>query len=64
MERFRLVTDDDCHHYLIPADKSAEWSAWRDLDGYEDPAAWTPPEWARRLRRSPECLTFTDPREE
>lgn len=61
MQRYRLVSDNDCHDYLIPAEKAGEWSAWRDLPE-DDEAGWFAPDWAQRLRTS--RLTFTDPRED
>ena len=28
MQRFRLVSDDDGHHYIIPADNEEMWNEW------------------------------------
>lgn len=55
--RYRVVMDNDGHHYLIPADKDEEWDEFLDLEGE---AAWDVPEWARDIDFP--ALTFTDPR--
>lgn len=57
-ERFTLVCDNDCHDYVIPADRSAEWYAWVDLSE-DDEASWNVPHYARAVGGR---LTFTDPK--
>lgn len=53
--RYRLVTDDDCHHFIIPNDHYHEWQAYVD-----DPEAygWNPPEWAEELGHDPSFVSF------
>jgi hypothetical protein len=58
--RYRMVQDDDCHWYLIPANRSFEFDTWRESDDYQ---AGIEPDWAHRID-GPHRLTFTDPREE
>lgn len=58
--RYRVESDGDGHHYLIPADKQSEWMAWMDSEAFENDDV---PDWARRID-GPHRLTFTDPREE
>jgi hypothetical protein len=57
MERKRLVSDDDGHDYVIPADKQR---AWYDFLNSEAAELGELPEWAERLQLSPNCYTFTD----
>lgn len=56
--RYRLVSDDDGHNYIIPADKTKEWDAFVD-----DPDEFDgePPEWAEQCPKHPSALTFTNP---
>lgn len=60
-ERFRLVSDEDGHDYVIPADKLDEWDAFMsDEEAKEDGIV---PEWAREIGGSvAHALTFTDPK--
>jgi hypothetical protein len=55
--RYRLVSDDDGHKFIIPADKATEWDEF-----VEDPESfdWTPPEWAQELGCHYSTYTFTD----
>lgn len=57
-ERKRLVSDEDGHDYIIPADKRAEFDAWLYSDAAMD--GGPPPEWATRLNMHPSNHTFTD----
>lgn len=41
--RFRFVSDDDGHDYLIPEDKLKDWWEWLDSEEL------ICPEWAERL---------------
>ncbi len=59
--RFFFDQDNDSHWYLVPADRRAEWDAWRGL-AKDDERGWTEPEFARRMAGSPVFYTFTDPR--
>jgi hypothetical protein len=40
------VQDDDCHWYIIPAEKRKEFSAWIGSSEYE---MGRPPEWAKMV---------------
>jgi hypothetical protein len=40
--------DDDCHWYIIEADKRKEWDAWLNLDS-EDETSWNVPEFAQEI---------------
>ena len=59
--RFRVVTDDDGHWYLIPAERRDEFDEWLNseaaMDGEELP-------WAERLNMHPSNHTFADWRED
>lgn len=57
--RYRLVQDDSSHWYVIPAEKSEEWSVFE-----EDEDNWNVPEWATSLNGSPHNVTFSDWRDE
>lgn len=58
--RFFLAQDDDCHWYVVPSDRQAEWDAWRAIPT-DDERSWTPPDFARQVGGSPTLVTFTDP---
>lgn len=64
--RYRLVSDNSEHHYIIPSDKEEEFDWWveiteSDEDDYDDPVE----EFDKyRLSGSPRRVTFTDPRED
>lgn len=49
--KYFLDQDEDCHWYLIPADKRAEWEAFRDDPEYL-------PEWAEPLGGGPNRVEF------
>lgn len=59
-ERFMLVTDNDCHWYIIPADQLIEWGAFLHLSP-DDEESWNVPKWAKPVGGSPCRLTFTNP---
>lgn len=40
--------DNDCHWYIIEADKRQEWDAWLNLDP-DDEASWNVPEFAQGI---------------
>lgn len=61
--RYFLSQDNSCHWYIVPVDKRAEWSAWRELDD-DDERSWDVPEFATELSGAPSNVTFTDPRDE
>ena len=52
--KYMLIQDNDCHWYVIPADKFAEFDKWlADLDSY------TPlPGWAKSVGGAPSLVTF------
>lgn len=53
--RYRLVSDDDGHDYIIPAEKEYmdKWSKFlRNVDNYDLPS------WAKELGTSPSNVTF------
>jgi hypothetical protein len=56
-QRYKLVSDNSGHDYVIPVEKSDDWYKFMDLDE-DDPASWDVPEWARMVEGG---LTFTDP---
>lgn len=66
MQRYCIVSDDDGHEYVIPAENLDLWHSWLASlavgpdtpDEVYDALDWDPPEWARRLEGR---LTFTDP---
>lgn len=58
--KYRFMQDDDCHWYLIPADKHQEFGDW--VYGDEGVVAGTPqPEWAEMLSGSPSEYNFAAP---
>ncbi len=58
--RYFLSQDNDCHWYVIPADKRDEWNAWCEIDP-DDDLAWDPPSFAKPINGSPTLVTFSDP---
>lgn len=52
-----LSQDNDCHYYLVPADKREAWNAWRELDGVDE-RSWMVPEYAIRVNGSPAQIEF------
>lgn len=50
---WKLVQDDSCHWYVIPAFKYGEWQQL--MENTEDGDV---PDWARALGGSPERMTF------
>jgi hypothetical protein len=53
--RFRIVSDDDGHKFIIPADKTKAWEHYvSDLDAEQ-------PEWAVGIGGCVSLVTFTDP---
>lgn len=65
--RFSLIQDDDCHWYLVPAEKREDareyfqevYEYWEHNTGQLKPDK---PEWLQRID-GPHRLTFTDPQE-
>jgi len=55
-KKYFLVRDNDCHWYIIEADKQSEWNDWVDLDG-DDERCWNVPEFAQAID-SPSEIKF------
>ena len=55
-----LVTDNDGHWYVIPAQNEAEWSHWCAIPA-DDERSWQPPDFAMAVGGSPSLVTFSDP---
>ncbi len=60
-QRYKLLSDDSGHHYLVPTEKEEDFNVWVDScnedgdpDGYEELGAIS-------LGCSPTCVSFTDP---
>jgi hypothetical protein len=47
-KRFFMDQDNDCHWYIIEADKRKEWDAWLNLDS-DDEASWNVPDFAQGI---------------
>lgn len=54
--RYRIVGDNSGHDYVIPVDRSAEWTAWLDSQDWRDGIT---PIYAMRIEGT---FTFADPR--
>ena len=48
MKSYKLVQDDSCHWYLIPAENKKEWEEFCALDP-DDEASWDVPKWASQI---------------
>lgn len=55
-ERFFLDQDDDCHWYIVAANKRHEWLNLPD----DDEASWEPPTFARGID-GPNGVSFENP---
>lgn len=60
VKRYFLAQDNDCHWFLVDADRRAEWEAWREL-GPDEALGWRPPDCATELGRHPSSVTFENP---
>lgn len=58
-EYYFLDQDGDCHWYIIPLDKSEEWSDWCNLDD-DDQEKWTVPKFAIEVGGSPTRVIFKE----
>ena len=58
MVRYFLSQDNDCHWFIIPADKRDEWNAWCEIES-DDEQAWEPPDFAYPINGHPSGVTFT-----
>jgi hypothetical protein len=66
-KRWRFVSDDDGHDYLIPAELEKQFNHWVDsADPFdEDAAEYDGPDFNEfRTGMSPNSYTFTDPKED
>lgn len=52
-----LDQDQDCHWYMVQADKRKEWDDWVNMN-QDDPAAWDAPEFAKPLGGGPQEVEF------
>lgn len=59
-QRYFLDQDNDCHWFLVEADKRAEWEAWLEIDS-GDEKSWTPPNCAEELPGGPSDVIFENP---
>jgi hypothetical protein len=53
--RYCLVTDGDCHWYIIPSDRLNDWMKWESSDEIV-------PGYATPIGGAPNLVTFTDPK--
>lgn len=56
MQQYRIVTDDDGHTFVIPAEKLEEWDAFVDDP---EPSGWRAPEFAKPLAYPLHNYVFT-----
>ncbi|MBE9572592.1 MAG: hypothetical protein IMF11_18355 [Proteobacteria bacterium] len=59
MAEYILVQDDDCHWYIIPHLKIAEWEKWFS-DPFDDNEHWELPKWAKAVGGSPSLVLFKE----
>ena len=56
-----LIQDDDCHWYVIPADKQSEFNKWAELDPDDDTGkSWVVPDYAKRVDGYPSLVKFKE----
>lgn len=60
MNRYRFISDDDGHWYIIPEDKVQEFYEYIDNIGSYGFAK--EPEWIQSCNSPINCYTFTDPK--
>lgn len=60
-KRYFLDQDNDCHWYLVDADRRAEWEAFVEEAA---PDGWEVPGCATRLAGGPSNVTFERPEEQ
>lgn len=58
VEAYFLTQDNDCHWYVVPVARKAEWNAWREIPS-DDERAWEAPDFADRIGGSPGMVHFT-----
>lgn len=64
-QRFRLVQDDSCHWYAIPADKRQEFDLWVEACEGDDYDTYISEDFEEfRLGMHPSNHTFTDLKED
>ena len=60
--KYVLTQDDDCHWYVIPADKQDEWCQYvqtiNDFDYDSDEDYPIQPEWVKEVGGSPSLVEF------
>jgi hypothetical protein len=57
MTEYILIQDNDCHWYVIPYLKMAEWSEW--VSASEDDH-WIIPDWAVLVNGNPSLILFKE----
>ncbi len=57
-ERYRLVSDDDGHHFVIPDGREDEWDSWVEIGVLDNEPQ---PKWAHEVGGSPTQVTFENP---
>jgi len=62
-KRYTFVTDDDCHWYLIPAERVEAFELWEEAGPYWDD--YDGDDFNNyRIDGGPHGWTFTDPKED
>ena len=59
MRRYRIVSDDDGHHFVIPEGCLDEWNSW--LRFVIQNPDFNQPEWAHEVGGCPNQVTFEKP---
>jgi hypothetical protein len=54
---FILTSDEDGHHYVIPASRQMEWGKWCSSPNYGDEDV---PDWAERVGGAPSLVEFQE----
>lgn len=61
-QRYFLDVDNDCHWYLVKAEKAEEWEDWINLNS-DDPKSWSVPDFALMIYGNPNRITFENPKD-
>jgi len=63
-QRYKLLSDNDGHHYLVPVENEEKINKW--VDSFNDEEESDPDGYekldAQSLGCSPTCVSFTDPK--
>ena len=57
MKKLFLDKDNDCHWYIIDANKRYEWNKWLNLNE-NDPLSWKVPSFAKEINSNPNQVEF------